>query len=258
MINQRYAKDLLASLFSPNTAHSLSEIKQWIADRKKKTTIQIEKISLDELRGWHTTDTGEIVHDSGGFFSIDGVRVKTNWGFVADWDQPIINQPEIGILGFLATTINGVLHLLVQAKIEPGNINGVQIGPTLQATKSNLTRRHGGKKPRYADYFTATSKHLVILDQLQSEQGGRFLKKRNRNMIVQIDKIPPTHPDYRWVTLGQLKRLMRLSNVVNMDARTVISCIDFGSFSTQVLDIFKALYPVTKLSDVGKDLAAEK
>ena len=30
-------------------------------------------------------------------------------------------------------------------------------------------------------------KEQIILDQLQSEQGGRFLRKRNRNIIIKIE-----------------------------------------------------------------------
>ncbi len=32
-------------------------------------------------------------------------------------------------------------------------------------------------------------------------------------------------PSHRWMTLGQIKRLMRYDNLVNMDTRTVISCV---------------------------------
>ena len=32
----------------------------------------------------------------------------------------------------------------MQAKVEPGNINSIQLSPTLQATRSNYTKAHGG------------------------------------------------------------------------------------------------------------------
>ncbi len=112
-------------------------------------------------------DTGNLIHESGKFFSIEGITVRTNWGQVPEWDQPIINQPEIGLLGILAKRINGILHFLMQAKIEPGNINLVQISPTLQATKSNAARVHKGNPPHYLDYFTAERRNVrVLLDQL--------------------------------------------------------------------------------------------
>jgi oxidase EvaA len=121
--------------------------------------------------------------------------------------------------------INGILHFLVQAKIEPGNVNGVQLSPTLQATRSNITRQHGGRAPKYLNYFTEPSSGKVIIDQLQTEQGSRFLGKRNRNMIVECLVQPPQDPDFLWLTLGQLKQLAEVDNVLNMDLRTVISSI---------------------------------
>lgn len=41
-------------------------------------------------------------------------------------EQPIIIQPEIGYLGIICREINGVLHFLMQAKIESGNVNCVK------------------------------------------------------------------------------------------------------------------------------------
>lgn len=116
----------------------------------------------------------------------------------------------------------------MQAKIEPGNVNYVQLSPTLQATKSNYTQVHMGIAPRYLEYFLNNSRGEVLLDQLQSEQAGRFLKKRNRNIIIKVQEDIDIGEDFRWLTLGQIKELMRIDNVVNMDTRTVISGISFG------------------------------
>ena len=66
-----------------------------------------------------------------------------------NWDQPIIVQKEIGILGILKKNNK----YLLQAKFEPGNINKIQISPTVQATKSNYTQVHGGKKVPFLNYF---------------------------------------------------------------------------------------------------------
>ena len=42
---------------------------------------------------------------------------------------------------------------ILQAKVEPGNINKIQISPTVQATKSNYSRIHGGKTIPFLKYF---------------------------------------------------------------------------------------------------------
>jgi oxidase EvaA len=204
------------------------DLQSWFNERQAAHQFRLEQISFRDLVKWHfAEDTGNLVHDSGKFFSIEGVNVHTNWGLIPEWDQPIINQPEIGFLGFITRKIEGVLYFLVQAKMEPGNINLIQLSPTLQATRSNFTCVHQGRKPKYLEYFTDHSKSHVIVDSLQSEQGGRFLCKRNRNIIVEVEEEIPPHPDYCWMTLGQLLAGLRQNNFVNMDSRTVISCIPF-------------------------------
>ena len=107
-------------------------------------------------------------------------------------------------------------------------MNCVQISPTIQATRSNFMLAHGGKEPPYLEYFLNAARYEIVVDQIQSEQASRFLRKRNRNIILKIDEDVPVLPSHRWMTLGQLKRLMRQDNLVNMDTRTVLSCIPFS------------------------------
>jgi oxidase EvaA len=218
----------------------------WIDARRAAVAARITQISLDDMRKWERdAATGNIVHESRRFFSIEGIGIRTDWGSVPEWQQPIINQPEIGYLGLLGKKFGGVLHVLVQAKIEPGNINVVQLSPTLQATKSNYTRVHQGKSPRYLEYFNGEKPITLLLDQLQSEQGARFLRKRNRNMIVELpdEEALDIHPDFIWLTIGQIKRLMRQDNVVNMDTRTVLSGIGYGTYAAETIHGLFALKP---------------
>lgn len=234
--------DFLASAFSNGYCVKTEEILDWIQQRNRETRYELEQTPLSELGDWEYLDD-RIKHKSGKFYSIQGIRVSTNYGQVAQWDQPIINQPEIGFLGFLVQKKKGVLHFLLQAKIEPGNLNVVQLSPTLQATRSNYTRVHQGRIPNYLEYFTGEKKVEILVDQLQSEQGARFFQKRNRNIIVEVDEREevPVLENYLWATLGQIKQLMRFPNVVNMDSRTVISCITYGNYSERDVHLLSAL-----------------
>ena len=170
------------------------------------------------------------------FFKIQGINIESSLDEISCWSQPIIDQPEIGYLGFLTKMIDDTLYFLTQAKIEPGNINHVQLSPTLQATKSNYEQVHNGKKPLYLDYFKNAKKENILLDQLQSEQGSRFLKKRNRNIIVLIDEDIEVYENFIWLTLGDLKNLMNYDNIVNMDTRTVISGINLGNLDDDMIN----------------------
>lgn len=235
--------DFLVSALSHGSFMSTKDILSWMRQQNKEVMSNIQQIPLTKIRGWAYRDD-RIRHDSGKFFSIDGIRINTNYRNIPEWDQPIINQPEIGFLGFIVKKLNGVLHFLMQAKIEPGNLNIVQLSPTLQATRSNYTRVHGGKSPTYLEYFNGEKDVTVLVDQLQSEQGARFMHKRNRNIIVEVDELEELEvkTGFIWASLGQIKELLRYPNVVNMDSRTVISCIKFGSYSEhslRLLDVVK-------------------
>jgi len=237
---------LISALQKQGSYISNEDLHVWLEKRKNAVKVTIEKIKFDELDNWLFDEKStNLVHSSGKFFSIEGISVKTNWGSVNSWSQPIINQPEIGFLGIIAKKINGVLHFLMQAKIEPGNINFVQLSPTLQATKSNYTRVHQGNPPLYLEYFQNRQKYgKVLLDQLQSEQGARFLKKRNRNIIIEVEEDIEVKDDFCWLTLGQIHHLLSYDNLINMDTRTVISGIPFGDYSKDMIYMFDAIKPL--------------
>lgn len=206
--------------------NSTAELLGWIKELNKNTYVNIQECSINDSQFWFYDDyNGEVLNRKRSFFSIKGMRHFEDGEFVGE--QPIIVQPEIGYLGIICKKINGVLNFLMQAKIEPGNINCVQISPTIQATKSNFTRAHGGKYPAYFELFDNSNNYEVIYDQIQSEQATRFYKKRNRNMIMIVNEEFEIYQNFRWMTLGQIKELMLIDNLVNMDTRTVLSGIPF-------------------------------
>ncbi|MFD9893907.1 NDP-hexose 2,3-dehydratase family protein [Amycolatopsis sp. NPDC059027] len=204
----------------------LSRFYDWFAERAAAHRFEVSRVPFADLSGWSfAAGTGNLVHDSGRFFSVEGLRVRTDRTWITSWTQPIIVQPEVGLLGILAKEFHGVTHFLMQAKMEPGNVNGLQLSPTVQATRSNYTGVHGGNAIKYLRYFRRPRRGRVLADVLQSEQGAWFLHKRNRNMIVATDDDIPLDEDFCWLTLAQIRQLLRVENLINMDARTVLSCL---------------------------------
>ena len=137
----------------------------------------------------------------------------------------MIGKNPGGILGLLIQKKNGIPHFLVQAKAEPGNIGKLQLSPTLQATTSNLLKAHGGTRPLFAEYFDEPTNVKIIYAKWQSEDGGRFHLKSNYNMIVEINEnIELEIPDnFIWVTLYQIKQLIKIENFVGPHIRGIIS-----------------------------------
>jgi len=234
-MKKNFPKDLFVKSWATDDGiNKTPDILDWISGLNDKIFVDIQKTTLDAVGWFYSRDEGQIVNATGSFFSISGFR-QTKGSQV--FEQPIILQNEIGYLGIICKVIDGSLHFLMQAKIEPGNVNKIQISPTIQATKSNFTQRHGGAKPAFLEYFLDSPPQNIVVDQIQSEQSSRFLKKRNRNIIVFTDENVEEGIYHKWMTLGQLKALMKIDNLVNMDTRTVLSCIpaykyDFGLFDT--------------------------
>lgn len=223
------------------TVNSLDEIMHWVDEKNKNLKVNIKKVKFSYDGFWFYDEIdGYIKNRNNSFFQLAGFQEIEEDQIIGE--QPIILQNEIGYLGIICKKINGELNFLMQAKIEPGNVNKIQISPTIQATKSNFTRRHGGKSPAYLEYFVNATDYNIIVDQIQSEQSSRFYKKRNRNIIIEVDDEIEVLDSHKWMTLGQIKKLMEIDNLVNMDTRTVISCIPFSDSSVspdEIADIEK-------------------
>ena len=201
----------------------------WLEERRRQSKMEVEEVPMSKLARWKVDSvSGVISHETGEFFRVIGICVRNaSARETATWCQPIIYQPEMGILGILVQRRDGVDHYLLQAKAEPGNIGKLQLSPTLQSTVSNLRRAHGGLKSPFADYFETPRPDSVIYARYQGEDGGRLHLKQNLNMLVRAPEgeeilIPD---DFVWVTMYQIKQLLKHENVVNIAARSVISAL---------------------------------
>lgn len=201
---------------------------EWLRQRRGSRDDRVSVVAIERLCGWAIDPvTGNLAHESSRFFSIRGLRVWRQGMEQPLWEQPIIDQPEQGIVGFLVRGPWSEPELLVQAKMEPGNINLVQLSPTLQATHSNYSRVHGGSIPAYLDCFTGHPHATVIVDELQSEQSTRFFRKQNRTMVVGVphDFADDVGEDFGWMPLGTVLQLLHAENTVNMNARSVLASL---------------------------------
>jgi dTDP-4-dehydro-6-deoxy-alpha-D-glucopyranose 2,3-dehydratase len=218
----------VSAMTSESPRSSLTGFRQWWEQRRRAHTFKVTRIPLADLQGWgFAPETGSLGHDSGRFFTVEGLRLQGD--DTGTWLQPIIDQPEIGVLGILAKEFDGILHFLLQAKMEPGNLNTLQLSPTVQATRSNYQRVHRGGAVRHLEHFLGPARGTVLVDALQSEQGSWFWQKRNRNMVVEATGPIAESADFRWLTLGQILGLMRSDNLVNMDARSVLGCMTLAA-----------------------------
>ena len=194
---------------------NFSDIESWFTDVKELTHLNVSRIPFSSSSEWEVKH-GFITHRSGRFFQIAGLRYRRE-GY--DVSQPVIIQQEVGILGFIICDY----ELLAYAKVEPGNVNAVQIAPTCQATASNLDRVHGGMHPFFGEWFT-NKQTGYLYDSVQSEQGTRFFKKQNRNILFESQSQLPHNEMYKWLDVDMILNLMKYDFLVNTDARSTLVC----------------------------------
>ena len=218
---------MVESIRDDNQINKLDYVIDWFNKKREESDMIVEEIGINDLDKW-TVDknSGNITHDSGGFFEVIGVKVSNTFDREVGkkgWTQPMIGKNPGGILGILMKRINGIPHYLLQAKAEPGNIGKLQLSPTLQATTSNLLKAHGGIRPKFSEYFDEPKNAKIIYAKWQSEDGGRFHLKSNYNMIVEVDEDLNIPDSFIWVTLYQIKQLLKIENFVGPHIRGIIS-----------------------------------
>lgn len=221
----------LSKFITVQQTHEISDpapLVEWLEQRRRKASFSSELIPLSQIDGWTIkADTGDIFHNSGQFFSIQGVRT-TSCGLreVNSWDQPIYNQVEGGILSLIAHRRDDTVKFLLYAKAEPGNIGNLQFAPTIQCTWSNIKQAHKGKRPPFSSFISGESKSTLIYEALHNEEGGRFWRKSNSNRIYLVNG--PWDYEYNqdhfiWATLSQIKNLCLIDNVVSPFVKTIIA-----------------------------------
>ncbi len=233
IINE-YIKASVNYKFSRNEYRIFNKVYKNVI-KSSKVSVTLKKIaSLDKWKFYNNS----IKHITGRFFNIKAIKVELNQ---ENWYQPIIEQPEVGLLALLGTIRNGRLEFLIQFKVEPGNINYVQLSPTIQATKSNLDNVHKGGRVRFIELIKNKSeKDEILLDSELSEQNSKFLRKTNRNIIKIIDSKNITVEDnFIWLTIGQIKQLSLQDNLINMDLRSILSGLSLIDDIEEDIELYK-------------------
>ena len=119
------------------------------------------------------------------------------------------------------------MHYLLQAKVECGNFDVVELAPTIQCLTGSY-RNPIGYVPEYLeDFLGRRIAGRVVLDVMQSEEGGRFFHEQNRNMVFELDDSVELKPleNFMWLTMPQMKEFLRFNNYLNIQVRSLISAL---------------------------------
>ncbi|MDB0016610.1 NDP-hexose 2,3-dehydratase family protein [Acidimicrobiia bacterium] len=227
MINYKNILSSIENIDSP--LGSYDSIQDAFLKSNKKKFI-VREIGISNLEDWSFDAQENLVHKSNAFFKLTGINNNES-------NSGILLQGDIGTLGILCCFYEDILHFLIQFKQEPGNILQSQLSPTLQATLSNQNKKHGGKAPKYMEYFQTGNKENLVIQKNLPEQGSRYWKKYNNNIVVLTDFFEPDK-NFKWMTLGQIFKFSEIDSSINSCLRSVLSLIysPLSNLSTVEID----------------------
>jgi oxidase EvaA len=221
-----YARKLAASARAIEGRFTTAEIASWFTELKCAAGIDVRSIPLRGLPGWRQSATA-IHRDDGRFFSVVALEIEAPNREVPRWSQPIVRPCAAGTTAFVTGMIDGVLHFLVQARMEPGAFDMFEMAPTVQHLPGSGPAGEPDSLPPFhallADASAAALRHRSI----QSEEGGRFYHFQNHNIVVEHEaperlELPR---GYIWMTLGQVAEFLRYNNYFNIEARGLLACL---------------------------------
>ena len=206
---------------------NISSILSWLKKRNEANKMKVSKTSVNRLKDWYLKKNGNLFHKSGQFFSVEGVNVQNAVEReTSSWSQPILNQKHGGILAILTRTNKDIVEFLLFARKEPGD-NSIKLCPSFSATQSNINRAHGGKKTPLSE-FVLNNKKNIISETLHYEEGARFWKKPNRNVIINVGykkSLRIKNPDFIWLNFSQIKKLNFKKGILNPFVKTILFMI---------------------------------
>ena len=205
----------------------ISSILKWVKARQKKVKTVSKLINLNQCKDWFLDKNNNLYHKSTQFFKVKGVETKGAAGReVKSWTQPILTQKHGGVLAFISRQSKKYgTQFLIDAKIEPGDDSILKISPSFQATQSNMNRAHGGKRPKFYDIVIQNKGAELIYYTIHNEEGARFWKKSNWNVIVKLKNPNDKRikgDNYRWVSFKQIKKLALKNRYVNPFVKTIL------------------------------------
>ncbi|MCW5725429.1 MAG: NDP-hexose 2,3-dehydratase family protein [Maricaulaceae bacterium] len=180
---------------------------------------RVEKIARGDVAEWGLVD-GALQHHSRGFFSVIGIRSDET----STRGKVLLYQPQAAITGLLYSFHDGEQYFLIQARAEPGCVDEVQFGPTIQSTPANFMRLHGGAGSPYSDAFIGFDPAVTIVsDTTQSDLGERYLMKCKRLIVAEYKGELTAKPGFVWASATAIRQAISQSTFINIDLRGLLS-----------------------------------
>lgn len=237
------------------TARTVQELD--VVRERARRGFRVEKVRRDDVPEWRFID-GALQHKSKGFFSALGLAADGP----QDRDRVMLFQPQSAVTGLLHARLGDELYFLIQARAEPGCLDEVQFGPTIQSTLANYMALHGGSSSPYADMFIAFDPQVsFIADTTQSDLGERYWMKCKRQIVAEYRGVLAARPGFVWASASAIREALRRSTYINIDLRSLFALTPWSAdgdpalLSPASLLVQRSLQPPIRSDIIGAILA---
>lgn len=206
-------------------AHTFDDLALFLNAVIQHANFSVEPIQLREQSAWQF-DQGALSHSSKGFFHVCGLQHQET-----KEQKLVLFQPQSALTGLAIHRKENKVYILLQARIEPGNTNVGQYGPTIQSTPANYLRLHGGKTTACVDWFTQYQSGFRQLDSsMQFDLGERYFQKSKFHNYVEVDQPQIPDPSMIWASLEAIFAALNTDHFLNADLRSLLSVFDWSHY----------------------------
>lgn len=204
----------------------VDELLQWLDSTPHREHGQL--ISIPELPAWQIVQG--VLTASTGPLEVLGVEVSAPSRETPHWFQPLVRNLQQEMILLLMHRHDGAVDFLVTRHQGPSAAEYPVVGPTYSWKSSIAQDAAEIVKAKVHELFPGT-RFEVMVDSVQSEEGGRFYRSSSRQLVVEILNSEPSHcatprlgaSDMRWASITELSHLARAGRRLSIELRSLLS-----------------------------------
>jgi oxidase EvaA len=220
---------LRASLRAPRSADDAddADVLAWLQRLRVRASARHSILPLPALRNWVVEADVVREREREHGFRARQFAIHAEGREVATWDQPLVDSDGVGRLVLALEERRGLLRVLVKASHEIGFLEGVQASASLCVAPGAALEARDPVEAALLERLDDGNCTRLVASCRQSEEGGRFHRDENAYQVALLDPSArlPRSPYYRWLTLAQVRRLIRIPGTFSMEFRGVLALL---------------------------------
>jgi len=168
-------------------------------------------VPISSLKNWELSNRGVEDHCGSGL-SVRMYKISCINREVATWCQPLMCSENQGLSILVIRKKQQTTEVLIKSSLEFG-ISGFYV-----ALPTYLSYDDQGVPDRFLSC-------KLVNEMIQCEEGGRFMQNQSLNKLMLANESFELQENEIWLSITEFKNLMRSSNVVSIQLRSIASLI---------------------------------